>query len=596
MVNQIATLANGSASYDAMGTEGIYESSIGTYTPTIIGAQQPSNGLWWTVAFKYTGSTTSAPWFPRLVYYDDLMQSGNFPSTTGQTGKCLSATAQFGVLAWVACSGGGGDTITSPNSTLNVGGTASNTTLDVAGTAGKILAGATPALTYTPALGVDGSSAGTLQLANGSSPFHTIIGTQASANWTFKLPATAGVNTYVLETDGSGNTSWAAQGASGDSITSPNSTITLGGTSTATTVDLAGAAGKIMAGATPGLTFTPQLGVDNTNAGTLTLSNGSAIAHTIFGSAATTTNTILGPATVIANGHVVTCTTSSTTCTLTDGGAPASFPGGTGVVRVASGTPSAAELSGDATTSGSNAVTVVKVNGATVPASATALASNSSNQIIAATYQGNGAKVQLSTSTTTTNDCVKFDANGNTVDAGAACGAGSGTVTSSGTPTAHQTPVWTTSTNLIGVGPGTSGYVWTSNGASSDPSWQARSSSGSTFTVCQTDLGPVSADDGLITLFNPASAIHINRFSCGVTGTTSVITNMVKGGNSLIADATCTAGDANTVVVTTFANGSSQCGGTTSCAVAAHTPVTIHVGTISGTPTGVTVCADATVD
>lgn len=43
-----------------------------------------------------------------------------------------------------------------------------------------------------------------------------------------------------------------------------------------------------------------------------------------------------------------------------------------------------------------------------------------------ATVQGNGAKVQLSTGTTTTNDCVKFDANGNTVDAGSACGGGGG--------------------------------------------------------------------------------------------------------------------------------------------------------------------------
>lgn len=39
--------------------------------------------------------------------------------------------------------------------------------------------------------------------------------------------------------------------------------------------------------------------------------------------------------------------------------------------------------------------------------------------------QGNGAKVQLSTGTTTTNNCVKFDANGNTVDAGTACGGSS---------------------------------------------------------------------------------------------------------------------------------------------------------------------------
>ena len=42
--------------------------------------------------------------------------------------------------------------------------------------------------------------------------------------------------------------------------------------------------------------------------------------------------------------------------------------------------------------------------------------------------QGNGASVQHSTGTTTTNDCVKFDANGNTIDAGAACGSGGGSV------------------------------------------------------------------------------------------------------------------------------------------------------------------------
>jgi hypothetical protein len=75
-------------------------------------------------------------------------------------------------------------------------------------------------------------------------------------------------------------------------------------------------------------------------------------------------------------------------------------------------------------TSGSNATSVQKVNGGAVPGNATALSSNSSSQIVAATLQGNGAKVQLSTGSTTTNDCVKFDANGNTVDAGAACGSG----------------------------------------------------------------------------------------------------------------------------------------------------------------------------
>lgn len=43
---------------------------------------------------------------------------------------------------------------------------------------------------------------------------------------------------------------------------------------------------------------------------------------------------------------------------------------------------------------------------------------------VSVTSQGNGGKVQLSTGSTVTNDCVKFDANGNTVDAGAVCGSG----------------------------------------------------------------------------------------------------------------------------------------------------------------------------
>src|SRR5215467_12495473 len=45
---------------------------------------------------------------------------------------------------------------------------------------------------------------------------------------------------------------------------------------------------------------------------------------------------------------------------------------------------------------------------------------------VVTTAQGNGSKVQLSTGTTTTNNCVKYDANGNTVDSGSACGGGGG--------------------------------------------------------------------------------------------------------------------------------------------------------------------------
>ena len=108
--------------------------------------------------------------------------------------------------------GGGGDTITSPHNTIVVGGTTTNTTVDVVGAAGEILAGSTPALTYTPTLGVPNSHAGTLTLADGSANASTTIETAATSNWTLNLPTTAGTANYVLQTDGSGNTSWVANG------------------------------------------------------------------------------------------------------------------------------------------------------------------------------------------------------------------------------------------------------------------------------------------------------------------------------------------------------------------------------------------------
>jgi len=115
-------------------------------------------------------------------------------------------------------------------------------------------------------------------------------------------------------------------------------------------------------------------------------------------------------------------------------------------------------------------------------------------------------------------------------------------------------------------------------------------------TTVFNDPAPVAGDDAIYTILNPVTAVHLTRVSCGVTGTTSVVMNLVSGGNSLIADMTATAGTVNQVVVTTWANGSSQCGGTSSCAIAAHTPVTLHIGTITGTPTNLACAVDYTVD
>jgi hypothetical protein len=116
-----------------------------------------------------------------------------------------------------------------------------------------------------------------------------------------------------------------------------------------------------------------------------------------------------------------------------------------------------------------------------------------------------------------------------------------------------------------------------------------------TRTVVVTDVTPVIGDDLLITVLDSATAIQLTRFSCGVTGSTSVITNLVSGGNSLISDMTATAGTVNQVVVTSWVSGSCS-SQTTYCPVAAHTPVTLHIGTISGTPTSLNCAVDYTVN
>ena len=103
-----------------------------------------------------------------------------------------------------APAGGGGDTITSPNSTLTVGGTSTNTTLDVTGAAGKILAGATPALTATPTLGANGGTGGSLTLAGSTSGSATIT---VSATGVMALPSGTTATNMSLTTPALGTPS-----------------------------------------------------------------------------------------------------------------------------------------------------------------------------------------------------------------------------------------------------------------------------------------------------------------------------------------------------------------------------------------------------
>jgi hypothetical protein len=121
-----------------------------------------------------------------------------------------------------------------------------------------------------------------------------------------------------------------------------------------------------------------------------------------------------------------------------------------------------------------------------------------------------------------------------------------------------------------------------------------------TRTVAIIDLAPVVGDSGLILVINPPTAIHLTRVFCAVQGTTNVVLNLDKRTEAALgtpvasllgSDLTAVAGGANT---STWA--SSPCGGTSSCAIAAHAPVVMTFTSVSGTPTALNCSLDFTVD
>jgi hypothetical protein len=166
---------------------GSCSTTVGTLNQNTTGTAATITG---SLALANTPLTTSQD-----ILYDNAGALGRLPIVT--SGTCLGNTG--GVWASLTCSGGsGGDTITSPNSTLNVGGTSSATTLDLAGSVGEIMAGATPALTFTPTLGISGT-AGTLSLFPASGNFTTKLGSAATASNTVNFFATAPVTGDLVD-------------------------------------------------------------------------------------------------------------------------------------------------------------------------------------------------------------------------------------------------------------------------------------------------------------------------------------------------------------------------------------------------------------
>ena len=114
---------------------------------------------------------------------------------------------------------GGTGLATLTNHSLQVGAGTSTPTQIAVPASGTLLTGVAssdPAFSATPTLGVAGTTTGQLKFANATgSNVITLAAPASPSAYTFTLPTSGGTNAYVLQTDGSGVTSWVAQSGGG---------------------------------------------------------------------------------------------------------------------------------------------------------------------------------------------------------------------------------------------------------------------------------------------------------------------------------------------------------------------------------------------
>jgi len=361
------TLANNySFAFENLGT------GLITYTPasgTVNGnATQIIPQNWF--GFHYTNNTnTFMPVLPTIQAWTDCQDS---------VGQHINFTAATGKISCGTTNSGG-----APTFPLTVAGTVNSGGIPYANSTTQESFSATLTLNM-PVIGGGVGGAPTVGTISGN--------TTEFATWSGAATASR-----CVHTDANGNLIIAAADCStGGSVTSiattspiTGGTITTTGTiacgtcatttnggalsgtapvaiSAAGAISITGAAGEVLAGATPAFTATPVLGTDNSVAGTLQLANGSAAFHTVLGSAATANNTVNFFATAPVTNDLVSCVTSGTTCTFTDSGIL-----GTAAGLLAACTGCAPLVSPSFTTPALGVATATSVNGLSLTANAT---------------------------------------------------------------------------------------------------------------------------------------------------------------------------------------------------------------------------------
>ncbi len=218
-------------------------------------------------------------------------------------------------------------------------------------------------------------------------------------------------------------------------------------------------------------------------------------------------------------------------------------------------------------------VSANQVNGATVPASAPLLGTNSSNQVVSVTTLPTSAEpAHTGDMTNTAGSLATTVAKVNGSTPGGSC--------TNQVVTSLNSSAVPTCTSLA------TAYLPTAH---------------ITRTAAVSDLAPVTTDSGLILVINPPTAIALTRVYCASQGGTNVVINLDKraegtigtdsGAHLLGSDLTAVNTGANT---STFS--ATPCGGTSSCAIAAHTPVVMTITSISGTVNALNCSIDYTVN